>query len=313
MIYTVTFNPALDYTLCFDRISFGSVNRTVSEQLHIGGKGINVSLVLRELGIATCAWGFVAGFTGAWLEERLRASGILCDFVRLKEGHTRINVKLSCDTVTDLNARGPAISADAFSRFVWKLDALRGGDILVLSGSAPELANSRSASDAYEAITAKLASKNIRFVADATGDQLRATLGNRPFLVKPNHHELGDLFGVRIDSERDAITYAEKLRDMGAQNVLISRGREGALLLDEQGRLHKTGIVQDQPINAVGAGDSMVAGFLAGYLSRGDYGYALRLGSAAGNATALTEGLGKRDDILRLMEDPALQLQEVSK
>ncbi|MBQ4575119.1 MAG: 1-phosphofructokinase [Clostridia bacterium] len=307
MIYTVTFNPALDYTMTFDRITCGSVNRTTAEHLHIGGKGINVSLILRELGIATCAWGFVAGFTGAWLEDTLRASGILCDFVRLKEGHTRINVKLNCDNVTDLNARGPTVSADALYRFEWKLDSLRGGDTVVLSGSAPESAN-----DVYESITSKLAAKKIRFVADATGDQLRAALKHRPFLVKPNHHELADLFGVKIETEAEVITYAGKLREMGAQNVLVSCGREGALLLDEYGRFHKTGIVQDKPVNAVGAGDSMVAGFLAGYLSRGDYGYALRLGSAAGNATALTEGLGRRDDILRLMEDPALQLKEVS-
>lgn len=311
MIYTVTFNPAIDYTMCFDKIDFGCVNRTTTEYLRVGGKGINVSLVLRELGVATCVWGFTAGFTGRWLEEMLCASGVLCDFVRLKEGYTRINVKLCCENFTDLNAQGPPVSADALYRFEWKLNALRAGDIVVLSGSAPA-----SEVNIYESIIEKLAAKRIRFIVDTTGEQLRLSLQHRPFLVKPNHHELGALFGVCPESERDTVFYAEKLREMGARNVLVSRGCEGAILLDEYGRVYQTGVVRKTATenigSALGAGDSMVAGFLAGYLSRGDYGYALRLGSAAGNATALGEGLGKRDDILRLMEEPALQLREVS-
>jgi len=306
MIYTVTFNPALDYLMEFNRIERGKVNRADHTSLRIGGKGINVSMILKELDVSTCALGFTAGFTGEAIEDELKKAGILYDFVHPEEGLTRINVKLHTDCDTDLNAPGPRISRRALDLLLQKLEMLRGGDIVVLSGSLPA---SEETEDAYKQITAKLSAKKIRFAADTAGEALLAVLADAPFLVKPNHHELGQLFKIELKSEAEIVGCAKRLQEMGAANVLVSRGSEGALLLDEQGRMHKTGIVQGRAVSAVGAGDSMVAGFLAGYLARGDYGYALRLGSAAANATAMSRGLGKRAEILRMMDLPELQVQ----
>ena len=297
MIYTVTFNPAVDLVADIDCVKWGSVNRLSGEQVFFGGKGINVSVVLNKLGVQSKALGFCAGFTGDALEQSLRDSGIQTDFIHLKSGFTRINVKLRADTETELNGAGPDIDDASLERLFAQLDGLADGDSLVLAGSVP----ASLPADIYERIMARLAERNIRFVVDAAGKLLLNVLKYRPFLVKPNIHELGDMFGVTVDSVNEAAEYAAKLRDMGAVNVLVSMGSVGALLLDENGVQHRCGVCRGTVRNSVGAGDSMVAGFLAGCGS-GDYEYALKLGTAAGGATAFSDGLARKELIMSLLE-----------
>ena len=297
MIYTVTFNPAVDLVADIDCVKWGSVNRLSGEQVFFGGKGINVSVVLNKLGVQSKALGFCAGFTGDALEQSLRDSGIQTDFIHLKSGFTRINVKLRADTETELNGAGPDIDEASLGRLFAQLDGLADGDSLVLAGSVP----ASLPADIYERIMARLAERNIRFVVDAAGKLLLNVLKYRPFLVKPNIHELGDMFGVTVDSVNEAAEYAAKLRDMGAVNVLVSMGSVGALLLDENGVQHRCGVCRGTVRNSVGAGDSMVAGFLAGCGS-GDYEYALKLGTAAGGATAFSDGLARKELIMSLLE-----------
>lgn len=297
MVYTVTFNPAVDYVVHTDRVLLGEVNRARSEEIYFGGKGINVSLVLKELGIASKALGFVAGFTGRAIEEGVSAQGVETDFVRLEEGFSRINVKLKADGETELNGQGPRISEAALGRLYEKLDALRDGDVLVLAGSIPD----SLPSDIYEKILARLSRQKIKVVADATKGLLLNMLKYRPFLIKPNVHELGELFGAAISGTDEIISFAKRLKEMGAVNVLVSMAGDGAILLDERDRVHRCGVCRGTVKNSVGAGDSMVAGFVAGSES-GDYEYALKLGTAAGGATAFSEGLAKREKIFELMK-----------
>lgn len=293
MIYTVTFNPALDYVMKVEKLRFDDINRTNGEALHYGGKGINVSAILSRLGIENYALGFQAGFTGDKLEEMLKADGINTDFIKLKSGITRINVKIKGETELDINASGPEIDDNALEQLFNKFKKLKADDILVLAGSVPNTLPD----NIYEKILEKTALSGVHAVVDATGDLLLNVLKYRPFLVKPNNLELGDLFSAKAETESDIVKYAKRLQEMGAQNILVSRGKEGALLIDEKGKCHSIGIIPGKPVNSVGCGDSMVAGFIAGYIKRQDYSYALKLGSACGNATAFCYGLAERKEI----------------
>lgn len=297
MIYTVTFNPAIDYIVHTGTMQVGQVNRSQGEELYFGGKGINVSFVLHELGLPSKALGFVAGFTGAAIEAGIQEQGIATDFVHLDSGFSRINVKIKSGEETELNGQGPDISEVAVAELFEKLNQLQDGDVLILAGSIP---NTMPA-DSYEKILAYLSDKKIKVVVDATKDLLLKVLPYHPFLIKPNNHELGELFGVTLHSIEEIATYAKKLQEMGAQNVLISMAGDGALLIDETGKQHVCGVCKGTVKNSVGAGDSMVAGFVAGSM-HGDYEAALKLGTAAGGATAFSEGLAQRAEIERLLQ-----------
>ena len=295
MIYTVTFNPALDYVVKVDNFTTGTVNRTVSEEIFYGGKGINVSAVLKELGYASTALGFVAGFTGDEIERGVRTLGFASDFIRVKDGMSRINVKMKSDNETEINGIGPQITESDVEKLFEKLEKLENGDILVLSGSIPKSIDDRI----YETIMSRLDGKGIRIVVDATKDLLLNVLKYHPFLIKPNNHEM---FGAELKSDEDIITYAGKLQEMGAVNVLVSMAGDGAILVTEEKEVHKMGVAKGTVKNSVGAGDSMVAGFIAGYLDKRDYAYALKLGTASGSATAFSEGIATRKDIIELLE-----------
>lgn len=295
MIYTVTLNPAVDYVIHADKIAAGEVNRLRSEEIFFGGKGINVSLVLRELSVKSQALGFVAGFTGDAIEKGVREAGIDTDFVRLESGFSRINVKIKSEEETDLNGAGPDIPQDKVDELFLKLDKIQSGDTIVLAGSIP----ASLPRDFYEKILKKLENKQIRAVVDADGELLRNALKYKPFLVKPNSFELGGLFGRRLETLDEVIEHARKLREMGAKNVLVSMAGDGAVLVSESGEVITCGVCHGKVKNSVGAGDSMVAGFLAGY-EKG-CGYALKLGTAAGGATAFSEGLGSKEEIFRLL------------
>ena len=297
MIYTVTFNPAIDYVVKTEKIALGSVNRAASEQIYYGGKGINVSAVLAELGIRSKALGFTAGFTGEAIERGVEAMGIDADFVRLKEGTSRINVKIRAEEETELNGQGPHIDDEALSQLFKKLDRLKDGDTLILAGSIP---NSLP-SNVYERILEMLSDRDIRTVVDASGELLVNVLKYKPFLIKPNDHELGEIFGVTISTYDGVVEYAVKLQAMGARNVLVSMAGSGAILLCENGRLIKCGVCMGTVKNSVGAGDSMLAGFVAGS-AENDLDYALKLGTACGGATAFSEGLAKKELIFELLK-----------
>ena len=297
MIYTVTFNPAVDYVMRAERVVFGETNRSQSEELYFGGKGINVSVVLQRLGLASTALGFVAGFTGAALEQSLSEQGVAVDFVRLPKGFTRINVKLKTGEETEINAQGPEIPPEALQALFERLRALQDGDTLVLAGSIP----GSLPQDIYERILEMLSEKKIRFVVDATGELLLRVLPYHPFLIKPNQQELEELAGARLLQEDEIVSAARKLQQLGAQNVLVSRGKDGALLAAQNGTVLRADAAKGVMRNTVGAGDSMVAGFLYGWQQSGDYDYALRCGIAAGGATAFADGLARREDFLRLL------------
>ena len=297
MVYTVTFNPAIDYVVHTGEMKLGATNRSEYEEMYFGGKGINVSIVLRELGIDSKALGFTAGFTGEAIEKGLADVGIDTDFVRLETGNSRINVKIKASEETELNGQGPDIDDKAISALFEKLDRLSDGDTLVLAGSVP----SSLPSDIYERILERLSDRNIRAVVDATKDLLLNVLKYKPFLIKPNNHELGEMFGVTLNSDEEIETYARKLQEMGAVNVLISMAGDGAMLIDEYGKMHRCGVCKGVVKNSVGAGDSMVAGFTAGVIN-GDYEYALKLGTAAGGATAFSDGLATKEKITELVK-----------
>lgn len=355
MVYTVTFNPAVDYCIHMDEVRVGEVNRSKGEEIYFGGKGINVSVVLKELGIRSRALGFVAGFTGRAIELWLKDCGIETDFVRLEQGFSRINVKIKSSAETDLNGQGPLIPEGKLDEFFGRLDALGDGDAIVLSGSIPP----SLPADIYGEILERLEGRRVRAVVDASGELLLSVLKHRPFLIKPNDAELGEIFGSKPDTAEEAVECARRLKSMGAVNVLVSRAGKGAVLVDEWDRVHVCGACSGTVRNSVGAGDSMVAGFLAGCgcvptdlgtgagsgagrpgggalaagsgigrlgggalaagsgagqsaggaLAAGgtdesaacDYGYALMLGTAAGGATAFSDGLAGREDILRLL------------
>lgn len=297
MIYTVTFNPAVDYVMHTDKMKTGCVNRSESEEIYFGGKGINVSVILSELGIKSKALGFTAGFTGRAIEDGVRKKGVETDFIHLENGFSRINVKIKSGEETELNGQGPAVSEKAVSGLFEKLDKLEDGDMLVLAGSVPNTLPS----DIYEKILARLSGKKIKTVVDAAKDLLLNVLKYRPFLIKPNNFELGEIFGVNLKSRDEIVEYAGRLKEMGAVNVLVSMAGEGAVLIDEFGNIHSCGACSGTVKNSVGAGDSMVAGFIAG-LENGDYEYALKLGTAAGGATAFSDGLAEKEDIYRLLK-----------
>ncbi len=295
MIYTLTLNPAIDYILFVDQVKTGTISKAYKDVACFGGKGINVSLVLKELGVSSVAMGFIAGFTGKAIAEGIACEHIKSDFVELPDGLSRINVKIRAGEETDINVDGPSIALSDIEKLFLKLDALRNGDILVLAGSIP---NSLS-DDIYEIIMNRLSGKNIRFVVDAQKDLLLNSLKYKPFFIKPNHEELGEIFGVEITTPQMALEYAKKLQNMGAANVLVSLGSQGAVLLDENGNEYYEKALSGKAINTVGAGDSMVAGFLAGYLKTNDYSYALRLGAVTGSVTAFSEGLATWNDIAK--------------
>ena len=308
MIYTVTFNPALDYVVFLDDLKLGDVNRSTRESIFYGGKGINVSTILNTLGLETTALGFVAGFTGKAIEDGLAAQGIHTDFIHLPEGNSRINVKVKHGDETEINGQGPVITEEAINELFAKLATLTKEDILVLAGSIPNTLPE----DIYEKILARLESKGIRVVVDATKDLLLNVLKYHPFLIKPNNHELGEMFGTVCKTDEDIVHYAKKLQEKGAVNVLISMAGDGAILLDEHGKVYQGRPPKGEVLNSVGAGDSMVAGFVTGYLNTGDYEKAFELGIATGSASAFEYWLAEKEDVVKLLEkEPELYgLQE---
>ncbi|MCD8018764.1 MAG: 1-phosphofructokinase [Clostridiales bacterium] len=298
MIYTVTFNPALDYVVFLDEMKLGDINRSKRESIFYGGKGINVSNVLNTLGRETTALGFVAGFTGKAIEEGVASLGIHADFIHLPEGNSRINVKVKHGDETEINGQGPVITEQAIDSLFAKLDTLVEGDILVLAGSIPNTLPE----DIYERILARLENKGILFVVDATKDLLLNVLKYHPFLIKPNNHELGEMFHTVCKTKEDIEHYAKELQNMGARNVLISMAGDGAMLITEEGESFQIGTPKGKVVNSVGAGDSMVAGFIAGYLNNGSYEEALKFGTAAGSATAFSEDLTTYEMFSRMLE-----------
>lgn len=297
MIYTVTFNPALDYVVKVPDFQVGQVNRIVEEQMEVGGKGINVSSVLKRLGVDNCALGFVAGFTGREILRLLDEEGITHKFIEVEEGLSRINMKLKSEVETEINGIGPYIHQEALNKLYVQLDALQEGDFLVLAGSIPSMLQANT----YEMLIKRVVSSKVEVIIDATKDLLIKALPYRPFLIKPNHHELSELFSVALETRDEILVYAKRLQDMGARNVLVSRGDKGAILLTEQGEVVEALPIEGQVKNTVGAGDSMVAGFLAGYLKQKDIKEALKWGLAAGSATAFSNTLGTKEEILSLL------------
>lgn len=298
MIYTVTFNPALDYVIRMESLKLGTVNRSSAEAVYYGGKGINVSTVLKNIGVDSVALGFVAGFTGKEIEEGVKNMGVATDFIKLPEGMSRINVKIKAEQETEINGQGPAISMEKVEKLFEKLDRLEKGDCLVLAGTIP----ASLPSDIYEQIMDRLKDKEIRIVVDATKDLLLNVLKYHPFLIKPNNHELGEMFGVVLKTDEEIVEYAKKLQERGARNVLISMAGDGAILLTETKEVYKMGVPKGMVVNSVGAGDSMVAGFVASYFKEHDYLKALKFGTATGSATAFSEGLATMDKVEELLK-----------
>lgn len=297
MIYTVTFNPALDYILKVPTFISDDIIRADKEELIAGGKGINVSLILSRLGIENRALGFLAGFSGKQIESMLKSEGILTDFVYLKNGYSRINVKIKAESETDINAQGPDISENDITALFEKLEMLKSGDYLVLAGSVPH----SLPDDIYERILKKFHGRGIHFVVDAEKNLLKNALKYEPFLVKPNHHELAQLFSAEINSAKDAVYYAKQLRKAGAKNVLVSMAENGAVLVDENKNVFSVGSVQGKFVSSVGCGDSMVAGFLAGFIKNHDYKKALELGAVCGNATVFSSSLADKEEIEHML------------
>lgn len=293
MIYTVTFNPSLDYIVSVEDFRLGLTNRTSSELILPGGKGTNVSTVLMNLGIESTALGFAAGFTGDEIVRRLEEMGVISDFIRIEEGLSRINLKLKSIDGTEINGCGPHISAQKVSVLMEKLQKLQQGDVLILAGSIP----SSMPDDIYSSIMEKLQGRGIRIVVDATKDLLMNVLQYHPFLVKPNNHELGEIFHVDLKTREEVIPYARKMQEKGAVNVLVSMAGEGAVLVAESGDVYQSPAPKGTLVNAVGAGDSMVAGFMAGWLQKQDYEYAFHMGLAAGSASAFSENLATKQEI----------------
>lgn len=304
MIYTVTFNPSLDYIVSVRDFQLGKTNRTTYELLLPGGKGINVSMVLSNLGIANKALGFIAGSIGDEIEKRAAEAGVDCEFIRLPAGISRINVKMRDFEGTEINGTGPEIDENSIEALYDQLKQLQKGDILVLAGSIPD----SLPHTIYKDLMFRCREQEILFVVDATKELLLEVLEYRPFLIKPNHHELGELFGVTLHTREGVIPYAKKLQEMGARNVLVSMAGEGAVLVDENQQIHILSAPKGEVVNAVGAGDSMVAGFLAGWEETKEFHYAFKMGIAAGSASAFSEMLAKRDfiqHIYQMMDEDA--------
>ena len=297
MIYTVTFNPALDYAVGVEHLKLGAVNRTCSEKILPGGKGINVSIVLGNLGHESVALGFVAGFTGREIEARTESYGATCDFIHVAEGLSRINVKIKSDEESEINGMGPNITEADVAELMAKLDRLVEGDVLIISGSIPTMLPS----DIYEQIMARLDGRGIRIVVDAERDLLTNVLPYHPWLIKPNNHELGAIYGVELRTRDEVVPYAKKLQERGAANVLISMAGEGAVLVAEDGTVTGGPAPKGTVVNSVGAGDSMVAGFVAGYLEKGTYEDAYKMGVACGSASAFSSELTTRTEAEALL------------
>ena len=297
MIY-ITFNPALDYIVKMDDFNLGHVNRTNSESVYAGGKGINVSIVLNNLGVKSKALGFIAGFTGDEIEREVRNFGCDTDFIKLKEGMSRINVKIKADVESEINGGGPNISEEALNELYMQLEKLESGDILVLAGSIPKT----MPVDIYERIMERLQTKGVKFIVDTTGDCLLKVLKYKPFLIKPNHHELGDLFNVKLNGKEEIIEYAKKLKEMGAENVIISMAGDGAILINSNGEVTISNVPKGVVKNSVGAGDSMVGGFITGYVNSGNVEEAFKLGVATGSASAFSEGLATKEYVYELLK-----------
>lgn len=293
MIYTVTFNPSLDYIVSVEDFKLGMTNRTNSEQMLPGGKGINVSTVLGNLGIENTALGFIAGFTGEEIARRVEAMGVKSDFITIDKGISRINLKLRSIDGTEINGCGPKISGEAAERLMKKLEVLGEGDILVLAGSIP----GSMPDDTYRRIMERLEGKGIMIVVDATKDLLVNVLEYHPFLVKPNNHELGEIFHVELRDRASVVPYARKLQEMGALNVLVSMAGEGAVLAAQDGSIYEAPAPKGRLVNGVGAGDSMVAGFVAGWMEKKEYRHAFNMGISAGSASAFSEFLATREEV----------------
>lgn len=298
MIYTVTFNPSLDYIVSVNDFQLGLTNRTDSELILPGGKGINVSTILMNLGIDSTAFGFAAGFTGEEIIREVEAMGIRSDFIKIDSGISRINLKLKNIDGTEINGSGPEISEEKIEELLRKLDILGEGDILVLAGSIP----ASMPADMYSTIMERLQHKNVTFIVDATKDLLINVLKYKPFLIKPNNHELGELFDVKLTTREEVIPYGKKLQKQGARNVLISMAGEGAVLVAEDGSVYEAPAPKGTLVNAVGAGDSMVAGFTAGWIEKKDYRHAFYMGVSAGSASAFSEYLATKGEIMDLYE-----------
>lgn len=299
MIYTVTFNPALDYILELDKLEIGKIQKSKTELILPGGKGINVSTVLTNLEIDNIALGYKAGFVGAELERLLRNMKVKTDFIDLEEGNSRINVKISGEEETAINTNGPQISENKILELLEKLKTLNANDYLVLSGSIP----SSIKDDIYEKICSIVKKQNVKIIVDATKNLLVQALKYNPFLIKPNNEELGEIFGVEIHTKEDAYVYGKKLKEMGAQNVLVSMGKIGAALIDEAGQEYFIKSPEGKRVNTVGSGDSMVAGFIAGFLKYNNYNDALRMGVSAGSASALSKYLATKEEVYNLFNN----------
>lgn len=311
MIYTITFNPALDYTVQVEKFEIGKINRTKSENILAGGKGLNVSIILKRLGIENTALSFIAGFTGKELERKIRQYNIETEFIEANRGYTRINVKISSleknsliqESETALNGNGPEITEDDIEKLLQKIQNINSNDIVILSGNIPKCINE----NIYEIICKELDGKNVKFVVDASQKLLMNCLKYKPFFIKPNKEELEETFNTKIETKEEIIIYAKKLQEKGAQNVLISLGGDGAILLTEKNEVYYSNTPKGQVINTVGAGDSMVAGFVAGYLRKKDYKEALKLGIASGSATAFSAGLAMNEEINGLLKQITIE------
>jgi 1-phosphofructokinase len=298
MIYTVTFNPSLDYIVSVEDFKLGLTNRTSSEKLLPGGKGINVSTVLGNLGIESTALGFVAGFTGDEVVRRLEEMGVRNGLIPIEEGFTRINLKLKSIDGTEINGQGPHISAEKVQILMDQLNELEEGDVLFLSGSIPE----SMPDDAYQKIMEMLDGRGVMISVDATRDLLTKVLPYHPFLIKPNNHELGEIFDVELTTRESVVPYAKQLQERGAQNVLVSMAGEGAVLIAADGTVYDAPAPKGTLVNGVGAGDSMVAGFMAGWMEKQSYEYAFHMGVAAGSASAFSENLATKDEIQQVYQ-----------
>lgn len=296
MIYTITLNPSLDYIASCEDFKLGQTNRTSSEVIFPGGKGINVSIVLANLGDDNTALGFLAGFTGNHIEKELQKMGINSKMIKLKEGISRINLKLRSKEETELNGLGPAIDDDELNELYELLNELKSDDVLVLAGSIP----ASLPTSLYQNIMERLNGKGIRIIVDATKDLLVNVLKEKPFLIKPNIHELAEIFNVKINDINDALPYAQTLKDMGAVNVIVSMGKDGAFMIDEDRKVYKMPAPKGKLVNSVGAGDSLVAGFIHQYLKTNNYEEAFRYGVCTGSASAFSMNLATKEEVERL-------------
>ncbi len=304
MIYTVTLNPSIDYVVNMEQLVEGMVNRVSTEHFYAGGKGINVSQILNQHGISNRALGFISGFTGNFIEGSLKEKGIDTDFIRLSEGYSRINMKIKTTTdETEINGMGPHIPKTEIDKLYRQLDLLTADDTLVLAGSIP----ATLPDDFYEKVMEHVRDRGVKVVVDATKNLLLNVLTYRPFLIKPNHHEIAEMFGVTISTTEDLLQYGNRLKDMGARNVLISMGGDGAILLAENGEVYRSNVPKGVVKNSVGAGDSMVAGFIAGYEKTQCYEQALRLGAASGSATAFSSDVATAEEISALVKEIVVQ------